>query len=60
MHVSFFDLTRFVFVIIPMPYGDSWHYVYQQTSVLNYVGPLKLKFAFVWRFLDTNKKGGER
>lgn len=45
---------------LPMPYGDSWHYVYQQTSVLNYVGPLKLKFAFVWRFLDTNKKGGER
>ena len=37
------------------------HYVYQQTSVLNWLGPLKVKFAFVWRLWDTNKrKGGDR
>lgn len=45
---------------LPMPFGDDIHYVYQQTSVLNYIGPLKVKFAFVWRFLDSNKKGGAR
>ena len=31
------------------------HYAYQQTSRTNYFGPLKLKFAFVWRFWDINK-----
>ena len=45
---------------LPMPFGDDIHYVYRQTSVLNYIGPLKVKFAFVWRFLDSNKKGGAR
>lgn len=36
------------------------HYVYQQTSRTGYFGPLKLKFAFVWRLWDINrkKKGG--
>lgn len=36
------------------------HFVYQQTSKLNYFGPLKLKFSLVWRFWDMNKKGGKR
>lgn len=37
------------------------HYVYQQTNRLNYFGPLKLKFALVWRLWDVNrKKGGMR
>lgn len=31
------------------------HYPYQQTSRTNYFGPLKLKFALVWRFWDINK-----
>lgn len=31
------------------------HYVYQRTKALGYYGPLKLKFSFVWRFLDKNK-----
>lgn len=36
------------------------HYVYQQTSRTGYFGPLKLKFALVWRLWDINKnkKGG--
>lgn len=36
------------------------HFVYQQTSNMNYFGPLKLKFSLVWRFWDMNKKGGKR
>ncbi len=32
------------------------HYLYQRTKTLNYFGPLKLKFSFVWRFYDTNKR----
>lgn len=32
------------------------HYVYQRTKSLNYFGPLKLKFAIVWRFFDINKR----
>ena len=34
------------------------HYLYQQTSKTNYIGPLKLKFALVWRMWDLNKKKG--
>lgn len=35
------------------------HYLYQQTSKTNYFGPLKLKFALVWRLGDfISKKGG--
>lgn len=33
------------------------HYVYQQTSELFFAGPLKLKFALVWRLWDQNCKG---
>ena len=36
------------------------HYVYQQTSRTNYFGPVKLKFALVWRLWNVNKKGGAR
>ncbi|MCD8274960.1 MAG: DUF3575 domain-containing protein [Alistipes sp.] len=36
------------------------HYVYQQTSRTNYFGPVKLKFALVWRLWDVNRKGGGR
>lgn len=39
------------------------HYVYQRSKSINYFGPLKLKFSFVWRFLDRNKsrqKGGQK
>ena len=38
------------------------HYVYQQTSRMDYFGPLKLKFALVWRLWNTDdsKKGGVR
>ena len=36
------------------------HYVYQQTSRTNWLGPVKLKFAFVWRLWDANRKGGAR
>lgn len=32
------------------------HYVYQQTSRLHYFGPLKLKFAIVWRLWDAARK----
>lgn len=35
-------------------------YVYQQTSRTNYFGPVKLKFALVWRLWDKNRKGGGR
>lgn len=34
------------------------HYVYQQTNRMNYFGPLKLKFALVWRLWDVDKKKG--
>lgn len=33
------------------------HYVYQRTRKTDYLGPLKLKFALVWRLW---RKGGER
>ena len=37
------------------------HYVYQQSSRLNYFGPLKLKFAWVWNIGKwMEKKGGKR
>ena len=36
------------------------HYVYQQTSRTNWLGPVKLKFALVWRLWDANRKGGAR
>ena len=35
------------------------HYVYQQTSRTNWIGPVKIKFAVVWRLWD-QKKGGAR
>lgn len=34
------------------------HYVYQQTSRTNWIGPVKLKFALVWRLWDQNKQRG--
>lgn len=40
---------------LPVPYEGTTHYVYQQTSRLNYFGPLKIKFSFAWRFGDANK-----
>lgn len=53
---------------LPVPYMGGTHYVYQQTSRMNYLGPLKLKFSFVWRLWDADwnrrnrlaRKGGER
>ena len=36
-----------------IPHDD--HYLYQRTKSLNYVGPLKVKFAIAWRFNDINK-----
>lgn len=37
------------------------HYVYQQTSKLDYFGPLKLKFAWVWNVGEwLEKKGGNK
>ena len=38
------------------------HYVYQQSSRTNWVGPVKLKFTLVWRLWDENRtgKGGKR
>lgn len=38
------------------------HYVYQQSSRTNWIGPVKLKFTLVWRLWDENKtvKGGRR
>lgn len=52
---------------LPVPYMGGTHYVYQQTSRMNYLGPLKLKFSFVWRLWDADwnrrnrlaRKGGE-
>lgn len=35
------------------PIGD--HHVYQRTKNLNYFGPLKVKFALVWRLWNVNK-----
>lgn len=47
---------------LPVPYMGGTHYVYQQTSQMHYFGPLKVKFAFVWRLWDADynkrKKGG--
>ena len=34
------------------------HYHYQQTKQTNYFGPLKLKFALVWRMWNEKKEGG--
>lgn len=38
------------------------HYVYQQSSRTNWIGPVKLKFTLVWRLWDENRsgKGGKR
>lgn len=36
------------------------HYLYQQTKHLWYGGPLRLKFALVWRFWNYDCKGGKR
>ena len=36
------------------------HYVYQQTERTNYLGPLKLKFAFVWNIGRWIQKGGNK
>lgn len=33
------------------------HYVYQQTSKTNWVGPVKLKFSLVWRLWDKQERG---
>lgn len=43
-----------------VPYDG--HYIYQRTKDMNYFGPIKAKFSFVWRFWDVNKsrKGGKR
>lgn len=37
------------------------HYIYQRTKDMNYFGPVKAKFSFVWRFgnAGNTKKGGE-
>lgn len=43
---------------LPVAYMGGTHYVYQQTSRLDYFGPLKLKLSLVWRLWD--KKGGAR
>lgn len=46
---------------LPVPYLGGTHYVYQQTSRLNYFGPLKLKLNLVWRLWKAHKtKGGAR
>ena len=42
----------------PIPYLGGTHYVYRQTSKLDYFGPLKLKLTLVWRVWDTDKKKG--
>ncbi len=34
------------------------HYVYQQSSRTNWFGPVKVKFALVYRLWDSRKKGG--
>lgn len=36
------------------------YYLYQQTKHLWYGGPLRLKFALVWRFWDNKSKGGDK
>ena len=36
------------------------HYVYQQSSRLNYFGPLKLKFSLVWNIGRWTEKGGKK
>lgn len=36
------------------------HYVYQQTSRTNWLGPVKVKFALVYRLWDINRKGGRK
>ena len=36
------------------------NYLYQQTKHLWYGGPLRVKFAIVWRFWNTKCKGGDR
>lgn len=35
-------------------------HLYQRTKLLNYFGPLKLKFSIVWRFCDANKSKRKR
>lgn len=35
------------------------HYVYQQTSRTNWFGPVKLKFALVWRIWKQKNRGGD-
>lgn len=45
---------------LPVPYMGGTHYVYQQTSRMNYFGPLKLKLALVWRLWEKDRKGGVR
>ena len=45
---------------LPVPYMGGTHYVYRQTSQMNYVGPLKLKLALVWKLWDDRRKGGAR
>lgn len=42
----------------PIPYLGGTHYVYRQTSKLDYFGPLKLKLTLVWRLWNTDKKKG--
>lgn len=41
-----------------IPYNE--HYLYQQTKELWYGGPLKVKFALVWRFWNDGRKGGAK
>ena len=36
------------------------HYVYQQSSRLNYFGPVKLRFAWVWNIGRWAEKGGKQ
>ena len=36
------------------------HYVYQQSSRMNYFGPVKLRFAWVWNIGRWAEKGGKR
>jgi len=43
---------------LPKAYIDDTHYVYQQTNSLDYFGPLKLKFALVWRLWNADKRKG--
>lgn len=44
---------------LPVPYMGGTHYVYQQTSQMHWLGPLKFKLALVWR-LWNDRKGGAR